>query len=192
MILVCAISHKGSRRSYFFLISYLVRHTYCRFLSTLSLYIYLYVLYSNSSSTVATPPSFLSDTYACMVPILPQPENTFPFFLSSSYSFLISYLLFRFLSFPNESSAYENPKHLLLLTFIHTMQSSILSSFINCRGPSSCIFIASPLIKRSLLGVPSRESNSGPSRESNSGLPYSKPEYYQLSYAAPLLRYAAP
>ncbi len=55
-------------------------------------------------------------------------------------------------------------------TFIHTMQSSILLSFIIFRGPSSCIFIAFPLSKRSLLGVPSRESNSG--------LPYSKPTHY--------------
>ncbi len=30
------------------------------------------------------------------------------------------------------------------------------------------------------------------SRESNSGLPYSKPTYYQLSYSAPWLSYAAP
>ncbi len=31
-----------------------------------------------------------------------------------------------------------------------------------------------------------------PSRDSNSGMPYSRPAHYQLSYAAPLLSYAAP
>ncbi len=66
--------------------------------------------------------------------------------------------------------------HLLFLTSIRTIQSYVLSSFVICRGPSSCIFIA-PLSKRSLLGVPSRESNSG--------LPYSKPTHYQLNCAAP-------
>jgi hypothetical protein len=44
--------------------------------------------------------------------------------------------------------------------------------------------IASQLSGKNLPGVPSRESNSG--------LPYSKLAHYQLSYAAPLLSYAAP
>ncbi len=73
-------------------------------------------------------------------------------------------------------ASYHSFYHLLILTFIHTIQSYILSSFIICLGLSSCIFIASPL--RSLLGVASRESNSGQ--------PYSKPTHYELSYATPL------
>jgi hypothetical protein len=54
--------------------------------------------------------------------------------------------------------------------------NTIIYSFIICLGPTSCIFIASPL--RSLLVVASRESSSG--------LPYSKPTLYKLSYATPL------
>jgi hypothetical protein len=33
---------------------------------------------------------------------------------------------------------------IIIFTFIHTIQSYIFSSFIICRGPSSCIFIAAP------------------------------------------------
>ncbi len=62
------------------------------------------------------------------------------------------------------------------LTFIHTIQSHIHSSFTIRRGPSSWILIASSLSKGSLHGMPSRDSNSG--------LPYSKPTHYQLSCAA--------
>ncbi len=52
-------------------------------------------------------------------------------------------------------------------------------SFQICRDPPSCIFIAVPLSKRRLPGMPRRESNSG--------LTYSKRTHYQLSNAAPCI-----
>jgi hypothetical protein len=72
-------------------------------------------------------------------------------------------------------------KHLLFLTFIRTIQSYILSSFISCQG-LSCIIIASPISKRSLHGVPSRESKLG---LRHSKPMHSKPMHYQLSHADP-------
>ncbi len=81
--------------------------------------------------------------------------------------------------------------HLQFLTFIHTIQSYALSFFIICRGPSSFIFIVSPLSKRSLHGVPSRELNSvlrllpPPALQQADALP-TELRRTLLSYAAPL------
>ncbi len=70
------------------------------------------------------------------------------------------------------------------LTFIifnihsyNTIIRYILTSFIIFWGLYSCIFIASPISKRSLYGVPIRESNSG--------LPYSKPTHYHWATPYP-------
>jgi hypothetical protein len=79
-------------------------------------------------------------------------------------------------------------KFLYICIFYSTYNHSI--TFIQYIHPSPFaevhlhLLIAGQLSGKNLLGVPSRESNSG--------LPYSKPTHYQLSYSTPSLSCAAP
>jgi hypothetical protein len=81
---------------------------------------------------------------------------------------------------------------MLLFLFICIFYSTYIHSitFIQYIHPSPFaevplhLLIATQLSGKNLLGVPSRESNSG--------LPCSKPTHYQLSYPTPFLSYAAP